>query len=327
MNPIDSQNKNGEVDSDGFQYDVAFSFVADDEATANALNDRIKSRCRTFIYHEHQERLAGIDGERVFAEVFGKEARLVVVLHRAKWGQTGFTRIEEIAIKNRAFEEGYDFTLFIPLDGPGAMPRYLPKTQIWYALDRFGIDAAAEVIASKIRETGGRVRKPTAIDLAGRIDGQLAFDEDYAKLVMSEQGVRHFQASLGDAVKIAEERCSTINATSRLFKVAFNRVPNGANIRSYRFFVLIEMQQAFINTLSDAHIHIRLGEHPPLGSGQQGAQVVGEEKWVLTINRAREYRWKPMEKPGPFLDTAELIDRSIGLLIERLEETKPWIHG
>ena len=65
---------------------------------------------KAFIYSEQQKVLAGRDGEQLFNAVFGEKARVVVILFRKEWGQTPFTRIEETAIKNRAFDYGYDFT-------------------------------------------------------------------------------------------------------------------------------------------------------------------------------------------------------------------------
>jgi hypothetical protein len=49
---------------DGFKYDIAFSFVREDEGLATQLNDRVRDRYRTFLYPRAQEQLAGTDGER-----------------------------------------------------------------------------------------------------------------------------------------------------------------------------------------------------------------------------------------------------------------------
>ena len=93
---------------DAFKYDIAFSFVREDEGLATQLNDLVQDRYRTFLYSKAQEQLAGTDGERTFNAVFGEQARTVAVLLRPEWGQTPWTRIEETAIRNRAFSQGYD---------------------------------------------------------------------------------------------------------------------------------------------------------------------------------------------------------------------------
>jgi len=130
-----------------FKYDVAFSFLQQDEPIATQLNDRLQDRVSTFLYSERQKEVAGTDGEETFGRAFREEARLVVVLYRAGWGETKWTRIEQSAIRARGFEHGYDFAKFIPLEQPAKLPAWLPPTQIYIGLKRFGIDGAAAVIA------------------------------------------------------------------------------------------------------------------------------------------------------------------------------------
>ena len=97
------------MESSSYKYDVAFSFMAEDEALAAQLTDLLQDRLKVFLYSRRQGEIAGTDGEKTFNAVFGEQARLVVVLYRSRWGQTPWTRIEETAIRNRAFEHGYDF--------------------------------------------------------------------------------------------------------------------------------------------------------------------------------------------------------------------------
>ena len=47
-----------------FKYDVAFSFLAQDEVLAMQLADQFEGRLRVFLYSRKQEQLAGTDGER-----------------------------------------------------------------------------------------------------------------------------------------------------------------------------------------------------------------------------------------------------------------------
>ena len=69
------------MNHDQYKYEVAFSFLAQDEVLATELNDLLQDRLSTFIYSKRQEELAGTDGEETFNNVFGKQARLVVVLY------------------------------------------------------------------------------------------------------------------------------------------------------------------------------------------------------------------------------------------------------
>jgi hypothetical protein len=45
--------------SDQYKYEVAFSFLAQDEALATGLNDLLQDRLATFLYSERQKEIAG----------------------------------------------------------------------------------------------------------------------------------------------------------------------------------------------------------------------------------------------------------------------------
>jgi hypothetical protein len=105
-----------------FQYDIAFSFTKEDEGIATQINDLLQDRYRTFLYSKAQEKLAGTDGEETFNAVFKEQARSVAVLLRPEWGSTPWTRIEQTAIRNSAFDHTYDFATFIVRSGPAVLP-------------------------------------------------------------------------------------------------------------------------------------------------------------------------------------------------------------
>ncbi|SRR6266571_1371518 len=164
-----------------FEYDLAFSFLGQDEPVASRLNDLLKDRWRTFIYFEHQKELIGRDGEVLFTKVFGKDSRLVAVLYRPNWGSTKWTRVEETAIRSRGHEEGYEFTVFIPLDTPPTKPQWLPPTRLWANLERFGVEGAAAAIDNRLAEEGAISQPETVEKKAERL--RLEEEEDGARLL------------------------------------------------------------------------------------------------------------------------------------------------
>ncbi|MBI5529792.1 MAG: toll/interleukin-1 receptor domain-containing protein [Deltaproteobacteria bacterium] len=85
-------------------FDVAISFRAEDEAIASQLFERLRSRHRVFFYSRCQPEVAGEDGLEAYSAIFGKNARLVLVIFRNEWGTEKWTRIEATAIKNRTLE-------------------------------------------------------------------------------------------------------------------------------------------------------------------------------------------------------------------------------
>jgi hypothetical protein len=69
-----------------FEYDVAFSFLAQDESVAAELNDALCERVKTFLYSKRQEQLAGTDGEKTFNAVFGEKPAVQRVYLGGKYG-------------------------------------------------------------------------------------------------------------------------------------------------------------------------------------------------------------------------------------------------
>jgi hypothetical protein len=151
-----------------FEYDAVFSFLAQDESVATELNDALSERMKTFLYSKQQEQLAGTDGEKTFNAVFGEKSRFVVILYRQTWGTTPWTCIEETAIRNRAYGEGYDFALLVPMDKPPTTPKWFPKNRIWIGLELYGVAGTAAVVEARIQELGGTPHQETLEERAAR---------------------------------------------------------------------------------------------------------------------------------------------------------------
>jgi hypothetical protein len=203
-----------------FKYDVAFSFLQEDEGLAAQINDLLQDRYRTFLYSKAQEQLAGADGEETFNAVFRKEARSVAVLFRERWGHTPWTRIEETAIRNRAHANGYNFVTFI-ICAPGMKaPDWLPTTRIWFDLERFGIKSAAAVLAARIQESGGDAVVETLEARTARLGRAQKFKDEKEAYARSYDGV--------NASNAAHQRLiSDLKAKSEIVGCRINEVKYG----------------------------------------------------------------------------------------------------
>jgi len=191
------------------KYDVAFSFLQQDEELAQDLVDRVRDRISVFIYSEQQKELVGSDGVDIFTRVFAAESRVVVVLYREGWGQTRWTRVEETAIKTRWFNEGFSFLLVIALDKRAPTPTWLPPMMIYQGLEAYGIDGAAATIESKVQACGGKVRQETAVDRALGVSRKLKFDKRRTSWLYSSQALddarRAAQTTLQNFKELADE--------------------------------------------------------------------------------------------------------------------------
>jgi hypothetical protein len=239
---------------DAFEYEVAFSFSAQDEAIATQLNDLVSDRLKTFIYSERQRELAGRDGQEAFSEVYGKKARLVVVLYRERWGQTPWTRVEMDAIKNRSLNDGWDFTLFIPTEKTPTVPPWLPKTRLYANLERWGMTGAAAVIEARATERGAKFSQETIAGRAARHERTEALKKKQLQFLRSDDGVNAARAAY-TAVKAAiEERAVNLPA----LKISFKDHGDYAVVRGGRGINLVlSWAPTWSNSLEDVFLHAR----------------------------------------------------------------------
>ena len=200
---------------------------------------------------------------RPLAKFFGKQARVVVVLYRKEWGQTRWTRIEETAIRGRAFDNGYDFTLFIPLDDTHELPMWLPKTRIWFDLARWGASGAAAVIEQKAREQGSTLHTETVQDRAARLQRAMDYESKRRSFLASVEGVN---AANNEARKLSDGLQALVAEESmRSIGIQHKRDNLYTVILKGRLGLSVGWRFRYTNTLGGSGLNVILWDgHPPL---------------------------------------------------------------
>jgi hypothetical protein len=285
-----------ELDQNSYEYDVAFSFLSQDETLATEINDLLQDRLKTFLYSKKQEKLAGTDGEETFNRVFGEKSRIVAVLYRSGWGKTSWTRVEETAIRNRAHEHGYDFTIFIPLDEPPIVPKWLPKTKLWVGLKRWGPNGAASVIEARVQEQGGRPHEETVQERAVRLDRELKFNERRDKFLNSFEGVRaanqEFEFLDKEIQRLVEEIKNSINLNIKrdINPAAAQQIV----ILGFKLGLKLIWKCPFNNTLDNSVLVLEFWDnHPPFpGIINLDAKKMKEIIFKLEFTLSDKYMWK-----------------------------------
>jgi hypothetical protein len=306
-----------------FKYDVAFSFLAKDEQTAIKIDNLLKNRLNTFLFSKKQEEIAGTDGEETFHNVFGKESRIVVILFRENWGSTRWTRIEETAIKNRGYEEGYDFTFFIPIDTSFAAPQWLPKNRIWFDLERWGVEGAASAIEVRVQEAGREPHEESITDRAVRIKRLREFQEKREKFLHSEEGVAKAREEIKRLFDIIKEQVIEINKKSIPIKAEEEKsgTPNEKSlfISSGGYWIALDWWIRYRNSLSDSHLILSVHRGDPRSYHPKVGTTLSEEVFNFDIDTSENPRWKS-EHSGKDFSTRKLAEYCIGLLIDRVEQ-------
>jgi hypothetical protein len=297
-----------------FSYEVAFSFLDQDEAIARQLSSLL-APITTFVYSEQHLAVAATDGVDTFSSVFRRDARIVAVLFRTGWGKTKWTRIEEQAIESRLFEDGPSFIIVIKLDDSES-PAWFPSTRIWVDFNRFGAAGAASVIQERVKEGGGAVRAETPQDNAARLERERTAETRRIGFLKSEEGVaaanQAFEQLLQRLERISEEVGATfLREGHRLCQV-------------YRdgFSVQAGWTYSYRNTLDDSALHVSEWEgRPNIGAHRffsQNRRELVHHEFHFDVDSDRSPLWRERARDGRIFMPDGLADWCVHLLLNRV---------
>ena len=305
-------------------YEVGFSFLKQDEAIAYDLNDHIQDRLSTFIYSKKQEELGGTDGEKKFNTVFYEECRVVVVLYRDGWGETPWTRIEEAAIKNRAFDKGWDFLLFVNLDTNSSLPTWIPRTYIWLDYQRFKTEGAIAVIDQKVKETGGTSRQETIAEAAERLKRSRKAEKERELFLKSQEAVTVANRELRIIIEKLKVLKPIIEETETCLDLATSE---RTNLPMYEFgfggyYLCFNNSSPFEYNIENGVLKVTLYEK----SGHQHIDYKEQVYKQTTLRFDRDLignnGWSDHKTGKTFLTTDELIDKWVKQFISDIGKRK-----
>jgi hypothetical protein len=309
------------VEDREYKYDVAFSFVAEDETVAAAINDLLQDRMSTFLYSERQSEIACTDGEESFAKVFTEESRIVVILYRNTWGQTKWTRIEETAIRNRAYDQSYDFVTFIPTEQGVPLPKWLPKTYLWVNLDRWGIEGAASVIESRVQEAGGSPREESVADLAARHRRRKDFEEERKQFLKSGDGVN---SALTEAEAVHQAIQEMVAEAQRAgLELTIRDLDKGIEVTADEGFLGVHWRMQYADSLEYARLVVQLWDVDPSFQYAFEPTSIREEYYLFDMDSSRAVGWRTKDS-DKLISSRQLVSDWLKTLIESpLKDYKP----
>lgn len=172
--------------------------------------------------------------------------------------------MEEEAIRGRAYEEGYDFVKFIPLDEKQTVPKYVPKTQLWINALRFGAKSAASVIEARLSELGIQTHVENAVDRAARLQRAMEFEGKQKAFASSMEGVNSSNASFNEIEKSLRAKIAEIEAAGISLRFEMKRHQRTVVVLGLKQCLNIQWNYSYANSLNGAHLDIELWDgHPP----------------------------------------------------------------
>ncbi len=279
------------MDSHEYEFDVAFSFLAKDEGVAMAIASHLEGR-KVFIYSERQSELAGRDGEIRFKETFGEKSRLVVVLYRPDWGTTTWTRFEEEAIKNRAFDHGYSFTLFVAMETSNPAPKWLPRTQLWTNYQRFGVDGCAAIIDSKLNEMGLESQHLSPQYYARLRASDIAYKAERERF-LANAGLQSLDKFKREFFEVVCQSLDNIKNENPSLEIGFKKLTNDINVAHPGNSLHVRLVKEYVNTLKGTKINISRWNGLPPGYRDvfQESRNIGSIDLVADMTRSCELGW------------------------------------
>lgn len=304
-----------------YRYDVAFSFCKEDENLANEISIVLDSNLSIFIYSKQQEDLVGSDGEIEFKRIFSEQSRVVVVLYREEYGKTPWTRMEEEAIRKRAYDEGYDFALYIPLQKDRKVPSYLPKTQIWVDLQRFGIQGAANIIGHIINGRGGDSKPASSEQKAERLKKRIDFEKKLNNYLSSYEAYQDAINEMSSLIKLGQEKA----------KIVFKGFNHHVNFESPHFLefeydsylLQFHWKIRYQNVISDTRLVVTIFKQippkEPFGSSKYNS--IETKTFAFSKNVGWENVWN-LEKQNDYYKTDVIVEKYLCKFLEYIEKEK-----
>lgn len=308
--------------SDECEYEVAFSFLHQDEQLAIDVADRIRDRVKAFIYSEQQKELIASDGVDSFSQVFTNRARVVVILFRETWGTTKWTRVEETAIKSRHLNEGPKFLIVASLDGNH--PIWYPDTWIWGDLQRYGIDGLASVIETKVRQMGGEVHSETLADYAANIERQITFASDLRRWRNSYEGVENALEEVNKLFDLLQQACKQISTSADVqTQLQFAKDSNCfASVSGWNVRFSVSWGHQYGNTLEYSGLSIVMSEGGRFFNRMAVVQPqeIARMEYQLDWDRSRRIGWREEAGDKVFYSSAQLTDVWIRRILDHLRD-------
>lgn len=263
------------------------------------------------MYSEQQKDLAGKDGEGAFKKVFEVESKLVVVLYRSEWGTTAWTRIEQTGIRDRAYQDGYEFVTFVAMEDKPKMPDWFPKQRLYASHPRFGIDSVVAVIDARAQEAQIPSREMSVDEIAVEFEQLRQFEAARQAYLYSHQGGTDIQNFFAELHSLLRAQFAELAKSVPSLRIGDRSNGTQLGITSEGPSLMVSYRQPYINTLDGSELRIEFynGGPPLTGLHYYDEQPQKYKSFKMTADRTLEMPlcWHYEDRAYDNADAANLI--------------------
>ena len=302
----------------GFAFDVAVSSADHDARVLRELERQLTLRLPSIpplrpVWTNTAAEL--LDAPR--ASVFGKSARVVVVLHQHLWGKDATTKADAAAIKRRLASQGPDSVRVVLLDKT-ELPVWLRKSP---ARSLGDVAECADWVVDAVAALGGATRRDSDTVGALAMDDRAGQQRD--SFLASHRAITHLGREFDRLATEVTKRVSTVTRGETEIPLEVHRVPGRCTVQLGP----VALTLSWVRTRPDNVATGRLMIIEWEGQVNRGAPATGPNpiplrETVLRADATRvdDWQWKSDDVAGYAYDSTELAAHCVDSLAYALQD-------
>ena len=303
----------------GFAFDVAVSSADYDARVLRELERQLTLRLPSIpplrpVWTSTAAEL--LDAPR--ASVFGKSARVVVVLHQHLWGKDATTKADAAAIKRRLTSQGPESVRVVLLDKT-ELPTWLRKSP---ARSLGDVGECADSIVEAVAALGGATRRNTDTAV-----GPLAIDDRVGQqrdsFLASHRAITHLGREFDRLATEVTKRASTVTRGETEVPFEVHRVPGRCTVQLGPVALTLSWVRTRPDTVATGRLMIIEWEgQMARGVAGGGPNPIPLRETVLRADatRVEDWQWKSDDVAGYAYDSSELAAHCVDSLAYALQD-------
>jgi hypothetical protein len=303
----------------GFAFDVAMSSADYDARVLRELERQLSLRLPSIppqrpVWTSTAAEL--LDAPR--ATVFGKSARLVVVLYQHLWGKDPTTKADAAAIKRRVTANGPESVRVVLLDRT-ELPAWLRKSP---AKSLGDVGQCADWIVEGVAHLGGATRRATDVVVTS-LAGDDRSTQQRDTFLASHRAITHLGREFDRLASEIAKRAATVNRDDAEVPLEVHRVPGRCMVQLGPVALTLSWVRTRPDTVATGRLMIIEWEGT-VGRGVSGGgpSPIPLRETVLRADatRVEDWHWKSDEVAGYAYDSTELAAHCVDSLAYALQD-------
>jgi hypothetical protein len=303
----------------GFAFDVAMSSADYDARVLRELERQLTLRLPSMppqrpVWTSTASEL--LDAPR--ATVFGKSARLVVILYQHLWGKDGTTKADAAAIKRRVTASGPESVRVVLLDRT-ELPAWLRKSP---ARSLGDVAQCADWIVEGVADLGGATRRAMDV-VVTPLGGDDRSMQQRDTFLASHRAITHLGREFDRLASEIAKRAATVNRDDTEVPLEVHRVPGRCTVQLGPVALTLSWVRTRPDTVATGRLMIIEWEGQ-MGRGVSagGPSPIPLRETVLRADatRVEDWQWKSDEVAGYAYDSSELAAHCVDSLAYALQD-------